>query len=67
LDGGSFDKCLDTGERAEAVNAIFAEGQAFGLPGTPAVFINGRLLSGTVDYDAMHKAIEEELRELAGR
>jgi protein-disulfide isomerase len=67
LDGEVFDKCLDSGERAEAVKASLAEGQALGLPGTPAVFINGRLLSGTVDYEAMRNIIEDELRQSAAR
>jgi protein-disulfide isomerase len=67
LNGELFDKCLDSGERAEVVKASLAEGQALGLPGTPAVFINGRLLGGTVDYEAMRTIIEDELRQSAAR
>jgi protein-disulfide isomerase len=67
LDGDVFDKCLDAGERAEAVKAGLTEGQALGLPGTPAIFINGRLLSGSVDYEAMRTVVEDELRLTSAR
>ena len=67
LDGAVFDRCLDSGERAEAVRAGLAEGQALGLPGTPAVFINGRLINGSVDFEAMRNIVEEELRQSPAR
>jgi protein-disulfide isomerase len=59
----SFDKCLDSGERADTVKKQFEESQALGLPGTPAFFVNGRLINpnGTVSYDTLRQLIEEEL------
>ena len=59
----SFDKCLESGERADTVKKQFEESQALGLPGTPAFFINGRLINpnGTVSYDTLRQLIEEEL------
>jgi protein-disulfide isomerase len=59
----SFNKCLDSGEQAETVKKQFEESQALGLPGTPAFFVNGRLINpnGTVSYDTLHQLIEEEL------
>lgn len=65
LDGSAFDKCVDSGEKADAVKAHLAEAQALGLQGTPTFFVNGRLFSGT-SYDALRAIIDEELSALAG-
>lgn len=63
LDAGKFDKCLDSGSQAARVQADLNEAQALGLPGTPAFFVNGRLLNPTAPatYEALKKAVEEEL------
>jgi protein-disulfide isomerase len=65
LDGTAFDKCLDTGAQAQRIKAYVAEAQAIALPGTPGFFVNGRLLSGAVDYETLRQAIDEELRASA--
>ena len=59
----SFNKCLDSGEQADTVKKQFEESQALGLPGTPAFFVNGRLINpnGTVSYDTLRRLIEDEL------
>lgn len=59
----SFNKCLDSGEQAETVKKQFEESQALGLPGTPAFFVNGRLINpnGTVSYETLRQLIQEEL------
>ena len=59
----SFNKCLDSGEQADTVKKQFEESQALGLPGTPAFFVNGRLINpnGTVSYDTLRQLIEDEL------
>jgi protein-disulfide isomerase len=61
LDTGAFDKCLDSGEQAATVKAQVAEAEKFGISGTPSFFINGRFLSGAVDYSTLHAVVEEEL------
>ena len=61
LDGTAFDQCLDTGAQAGAVKAQLAEFEKFGLSGTPSFFINGRFLSGAVDYATLHSIVEQEL------
>ena len=38
-----------------------AVGQEAGVDGTPAFFINGRLLSGAQPFDQFKKLIDEEL------
>lgn len=61
LDGDKFDKCLLSGEKAGAVDANFKAGKKAGVNGTPAFFINGRLLSGALPLDEFKKIIDEEL------
>ncbi|MCU1238638.1 MAG: oxidoreductase [Candidatus Solibacter sp.] len=69
LDGNAFNQCLDSGAKAGAVKAHFEEAQALGLPGTPAFFVNGRLINpnGTVSYSTLQQLIEEELTAAAQR
>jgi protein-disulfide isomerase len=63
LDAGKFDTCLDAGQQSAAVQADFDESQVLGLPGTPAFFVNGRLINpnGTVSYDVLRQLVDEEL------
>lgn len=61
LDGAAFDKCLDSGEKADGVKAHAAEAQALGIQGTPTFFINGRYISGSLSYERLRDFILEEL------
>jgi protein-disulfide isomerase len=67
LDEAAFNKCLDSGAKAEVVKALSYEGQGWGLQGTPSFFINGRFVSGGMTYDQMRTLIEEELALAAAR
>jgi protein-disulfide isomerase len=62
LETAGFDRCLDSGERADAVKATLDEAQKLGLQGTPSFFLNGRFFSGNLSYDQMRQMMEEELR-----
>ncbi|MBN1258941.1 DsbA family protein [Candidatus Peregrinibacteria bacterium] len=53
--------CLDNEKFADEVEADLAEGQKYGVQGTPAFFVNGRLVSGAVPFEVFETAIEEEL------
>ena len=64
LDGPRFDKCLDSGEKAELINASAAEAQGLGITGTPSYLINGRFFSGMLTYEKLRGIIEEELAGL---
>lgn len=66
LDGAKFDKCLDTGEKAESVRLHAAEAQSLGLQGTPSFFVNGRSVNGALSYESIRALIEEELRTGGG-
>ena len=62
LEPGAFDKCLDSGERAESVKSSQNEAQKLGLLGTPSFFLNGRFFSGNLSYDQMRQLLEDELK-----
>jgi len=61
LDVGRFDKCLDAGEKAKVVQDHFKAGADAGVRGTPAFFINGRLISGAQPLEAFKAIIDAEL------
>ena len=62
LEPAAFDKCLDNGERAEAIKAVQDEAQKLGLQGTPSFFLNGRFFSGNLSYEQMRQMLEDELK-----
>jgi protein-disulfide isomerase len=61
LDEGQFDKCLDTGAEAAAVEKDRKEGMRLGISGTPSFFVNGHYLSGALDYAALRQVVEQQL------
>lgn len=63
LNGIQFDQCLDSGKYSAEVEKDFADGQAAGVQGTPATFINGRLVAGAVPFAQFETVIEEELKK----
>lgn len=46
VDNAAFKKCLDSEDAKKAVEAMRAEGDAAGVAGTPALFVNGRRVRG---------------------
>ncbi len=56
-----FDSCLQSGKMATVVQKDFSEGQQDGVQGTPAFFINGKIISGAQPFPAFQQAIESEL------
>jgi len=62
LNRDRFDKCLDRGEMEDEVKKDFNDGVSAGVQGTPAFFINGKIISGAQPFSAFKKIIEEELR-----
>jgi protein-disulfide isomerase len=61
LDLVVFGECLDSDKYAEQVEADLQAGSGAGVSGTPALFINGRFLSGAQPYDVIAKVIDDEL------
>jgi predicted DsbA family dithiol-disulfide isomerase/Skp family chaperone for outer membrane proteins len=62
MDTQAFNQCLDSGRQAGAIQADIQEGARAGVSGTPAIFINGRFLSGNQPYSEIKDVIEDELQ-----
>jgi len=62
MDASAFNTCLDSGRHAEDIRKDIVEGSRAGVTGTPAMFINGRLLSGNQPYASIAEVIEDELQ-----
>ena len=61
LDAAAFNKCVDTHKYAAQVERDFHAGEDAGVNGTPAFFVNGRMISGAQPFDAFKRLIDEEL------
>ncbi len=61
LDLLAFEQCLSSRKYQAAVQKDIDEGNRAGVTGTPAFFINGRLLSGAHPLDSFVPLIEQEL------
>lgn len=66
LDATKFNECLDSNKHAKTVKDDMREGSLAGVSGTPAVFINGRMLSGAQPFEEFAKIIDEELKMKGG-
>jgi protein-disulfide isomerase len=61
LDAARFNACLDSHKYVPLIDADISAGNESGVNGTPAFFINGRLLSGAQPFEAFKKIIDDEL------
>lgn len=61
LDVEAFKKCFEAGKFTADVKKDAADGQQYGVTGTPAFFVNGRFLSGAQPFEAFKTIIDEEL------
>jgi protein-disulfide isomerase len=61
LDVAKFDACVAAGTHKAAVQADIDEGRKLGVTGTPAFFINGRLVSGAQPFEHFARIIDDEL------
>ncbi|MBI2121936.1 MAG: DsbA family protein [Candidatus Sungbacteria bacterium] len=62
LDGVQFDSCLGSRKYADEVAKDLQDGVAAGVTGTPATFVNGRLISGALPYAQFEAIIEEAFK-----
>jgi protein-disulfide isomerase len=65
LDTAGFAGCLDSGRHADLVERDLRAGQAYGVSGTPAFFVNGRPLVGAQPFEAFQQVIDDELARSA--
>jgi len=63
LDVDAFEECLDSDAMASEVQSDFSAGQAAGVTGTPAFFVNGQKLVGAQPFSVFEAAIEAALAE----
>ena len=61
LDTGQFNACVDSRKYQAEIDKDILAGTEAGVSGTPAFFINGRMLSGAQPFDAFKRVIDEEL------
>jgi protein-disulfide isomerase len=61
LDMDQYDEDFASEETAKIIATDQAEARRLGATGTPAFFINGRLLSGAQPYEAFKGRVDEEL------
>lgn len=61
LNTSQFNSCLDSEKYASNVDADSAAGAKFGVSGTPAFFINGKLLVGAQPFAQFKALIDSEL------
>jgi protein-disulfide isomerase len=61
MDVAAFERCFRAGKYRLKVQKDVEEGSRLGVTGTPAFFINGRLLSGAHSAETFARTIEEEL------
>jgi protein-disulfide isomerase len=61
LNQKKFDQCLAEHKYAARIEADIADGQRYGVRGTPHFFINGRPISGAQPFDVFKAAIDDEL------
>jgi len=61
MDTAAFDKCLSNAKYQAAVQKDIDEGARLGVTGTPAFFINGRLLVGAAPLENFVRVIDDEL------
>ena len=52
-----FTACLDDAEVLARVQADIKEATALGVDSTPTIFINGRMLKGSLEPDALNDAV----------
>jgi protein-disulfide isomerase len=61
LDTKKFAECLKSPKVREAIEADAKQGASVGVSGTPAFFINGRVITGAQPPEAFREIIDEEL------
>lgn len=61
LNAGAFGTCLSSSRHDDAIQASLRQGEEHGVTGTPAYFVNGRMLSGARPVEAFAEIIDSEL------
>jgi len=62
LDMNGFTQCLDNGEKIVIVNNDLKEGISMGVDGTPAFFVEGKMISGAQPFENFKAVIDSMLK-----
>ena len=62
LDAAKFNACVDSHKFRAEIDADVRAGQEAGVDGTPAFFVNGRLINGAQPYEVFKRIIDDELQ-----
>jgi protein-disulfide isomerase len=61
IDKDQLSKCIDSRETEEEVEKTRAEGKALEVNSTPTLFVNGRRMVGTVQWEDLKRVIDYEI------
>jgi protein-disulfide isomerase len=61
LDSAAFEACTKGNKHDDLIKTNFDDGAALGVTGTPAFFINGRMLVGAQPIEQFRDVINDEL------
>lgn len=67
LDEKKFAECIAADRFAAEIDKDMADGEAAGVKGTPAFFINGRMIDGAQPLEKFQEIIDEELEFAGGK
>ena len=62
VDVAAFNACVDSHKYRAVVEADAKDGEAAGVNGTPAFYINGRMISGAQPFEVFKQLIDDELQ-----
>lgn len=65
LDNGKFKSCMQSDASKKKVQEDIVKGKSSGVRGTPAIFLNGILMSGAQPFESYKAAIDEALKQSA--
>ncbi len=63
LDSKKFDACLTSNKYKDLIQKEIAKGSSVGVQGTPAIFVNGQLVSGSQPYENFDAVIKQKLNK----
>jgi len=61
MDTGDFEDCLESDRYDEKIASQMEGGARAGVKGTPATFVNGKMVSGALPYESFVQIIDGEL------
>ena len=65
VDTATFNACFDSHKYRSVVETDARDGDAVGVNGTPAFYINGRMISGAQPFEVFKKLTDDELQRKA--